>query len=190
MPYFDKFPIVSYGGERLLNITKGFKINKNVLAKDELFHVYELDAGEKPEDVANKFYQDPQDHWLVLLANQITDPFYEWYMSGTEFTEYMTDKYGSTQADIHHYVDTNTQEILTVPAGKWISDNYVEDNYVEDILINNSEAKFSHINPDNLVEVSNEEYESSINLARRTIRVLKAEYVSDIKNDLEAGFDG
>lgn len=189
MSYFSNFPNITLNNNELLDITRGFKIRKDLLAKDELFHIYQLDAGEKPEDVANKFYNDPQDHWLILLVNQITDPFYDWYMSGSEFQEYLLDKYGSGLNDPHHFIDTKTKEILTIPSGAYITPGYTAEDYIEDIAIVNTEAKFSHIDPSNLVTVTNEEYELDLNIKKRSIKILKPEYITQIKNDLEAGFD-
>lgn len=187
MPYFVNFPIVTVNGNRLINLTRAFRLRPDILARDELFYIYELDPGEKPEDVANQFYNDPTYHWIVLLSNQVLDPFYEWYMSGSEFNTYLLDKYGSGVNDIHHFIDSTTDEFVVIPAGDFYSVNYSADDYVEDIPVETSNPLFDHINASNLSSVTNLEFETQLNDARRNIRILKPEYIQSVIDDLESG---
>lgn len=82
MTYFSKFPnIVITKNEvpyvikdivRRVVLTNRFEENSVVL--DDYFVL----DGETPEMVSNKLYGTPLNHWIVLLANNITDPREEW----------------------------------------------------------------------------------------------------------------
>lgn len=187
MPYFTNFPIIEINGNRQVNLMKAFRLRPEIIAKDELFYVYELDPGEKPEDIANTYYGDPTYHWIVLMSNNIIDPFYEWYMAGTEFNTYLLDKYGSGVNDPHHYIDTITNETIDIPAGNYFTSLYVDDDYIENIPIENSDPLFDHVNINDLTTVTNLEFETELNDGRRIIRILKPEYIQGVIDDLESG---
>jgi hypothetical protein len=55
---------------------------------------YSIKDGERPEHIAERVYGDPGYHWLILLTNNIIDPYHGWYMSGSALEEYIQKKYG------------------------------------------------------------------------------------------------
>jgi hypothetical protein len=65
-----------------------------------------LDVHERPDQFSYRYYKDPYQSWLIYLANKIVDPYYEWYLSDTEFIDYIEKKYGSlytAQTKIKNY---------------------------------------------------------------------------------------
>ena len=69
-----------------------------------LFDNYDVQDGEKPEDVAFKWYGDADLHWVILMTNNVTDRYYEWPMTQPQFQNFIEDKYGLANIDaIHHY---------------------------------------------------------------------------------------
>jgi hypothetical protein len=51
--------------------------------------------GDTPEILANKVYNDVEAHWIILYANEILDPQFEWPMPNNVFNKYIADKYRS-----------------------------------------------------------------------------------------------
>ena len=51
-----------------------------------------LRDGEKPEDIAFKWFGDAELHWVILMTNNVTDRYYEWPMNDVQFAEFLTDK--------------------------------------------------------------------------------------------------
>jgi hypothetical protein len=102
--YFTNFPIVEYQRKLVRNVTQRSKIRDGILQDPYVFLPYTVREGEKPETVAQLYYGSVDDTWLVLLANNITDPYYQWPMDDEEFNEYFVDKYsqisGRTKADV------------------------------------------------------------------------------------------
>lgn len=102
--YFTHFPLTQYQGKSVRNITKRSKIRDNILADPYIYLPYTIADGEKPETIAQLYYGSVADTWLVLLANNITDPYYEWPLSDEEFDQYFIDKYseisGKTGFDV------------------------------------------------------------------------------------------
>lgn len=102
MSYFKSFPQIFYS---LNNNTLDFKLVPNILSKVKfnesvinnasLYFLYDVKDGERPEDIAYKIYDDPTKHWIILIANNITDPNYDWVLSMDNFEKYINDKYST-----------------------------------------------------------------------------------------------
>ena len=110
MAYFERFPLLAYdavgnGNFKLLpNILRRVKLRAGIRAGSFLFDNYDVIDGERPEDVAFKYYGDPELHWVILMTNNITDRYYQWPLSQPQFQEHIADKYGAGNEDaVHHY---------------------------------------------------------------------------------------
>ena len=115
MAYFSKFPLMAYdmaGNENyklLPNILRRVKLRSGIRSGSFLFDNYDVSDGERPEDIAFKYYGDPEYHWVILMTNNITDRFYQWPLTQPQFQEHLKDKYGAGSEDaVHHYEITQT----------------------------------------------------------------------------------
>jgi hypothetical protein len=87
MSYFNKFPLIEYTFDSGKTTKIGVDILKRVGFKEsikntiELFSEYEIIDGETPEMVSNKIYGDPSLHWVIMLMNDIVNPYYDWPLS-------------------------------------------------------------------------------------------------------------
>ena len=79
MAYFGRFPLMAYDikGDRdyklLPNILRRVKLRSGIRAGSFLFDNYDVVDGERPEDLAFKYYGDAEYHWVILMTNNITD---------------------------------------------------------------------------------------------------------------------
>jgi hypothetical protein len=97
--YFQSLPSVTYGRQQLRNILYRPRLLKNIdLVDPSAFYPYLVKQGETIEQIAFFYYGDVQYVWLVMFANDIIDPYYQWYMSTREFENYIASKYGSISA--------------------------------------------------------------------------------------------
>ena len=110
MSYFSRFPLMAYDmkGDKqyklLPNILRRVKLRAGIRSGSFLFDNYDVTDGERPEDVAFKYYGDPEYHWIILMTNNVTDRYYQWPLSQPQFAEHLTDKYGAgSEDDVHHY---------------------------------------------------------------------------------------
>ena len=100
MAYFSRFPLMVYdvaGNENyklLPDILKRVKLRSGLRSGSFLFDAYDVIDGERPEDIAFKYYGDAQLHWVVLMTNNITDRYYQWPLTQPQFQEHLEDKYG------------------------------------------------------------------------------------------------
>ena len=113
MPYFSRFPMMTYdvAGNKnyklLPDILRRVKLRSGLRSSSFMFDKYDVKDGERPEDVAFKWFGDAEYHWVILMTNNVTDRYYQWPLSAPQFAEHLTDKYGAGNEDaVHHYEKT------------------------------------------------------------------------------------
>jgi hypothetical protein len=113
-PFFDFFPKIQYDvnyGKYPINVTATdifFRIGmiKDTLQQISSYYVYEIADGETPEILADKFYDDVGAGWMIIYANNIMDPQWDWPLDYNQFNNYIIGKYGSIEnakLNNHHY---------------------------------------------------------------------------------------
>ena len=176
MAYFDRFPLMAYdvaanGNYKLLpDILRRVKLRTGIRSGTFLFDNYDVKDGEKPEDVAFKWFGDAEYHWVVLMTNNITDRYYQWPLTQPQFQEYLEDKYGAGSEDaVHHY--ENTQ------ASGPTSSNGPND-FSHKVEVNSDDG-----DPD---IITNRQYEQRIQDKYRQIRLLDPRYLGAFVEEFEA----
>ena len=112
--YFSNFPIIPYDSvgqgkfKDVTNLLRRVALRSKVKSNVLLFDTYDVQEGETPESIADKLYDDPELHWIILMVNDITDRYHQWPMNYSQFLQYINDKYvnadGTSNVDgVHHY---------------------------------------------------------------------------------------
>ena len=107
MGYFEKFPLYEYdlqdNQEQILitDILRRVNLRSNVAANTLVFDFYDCKDGETPEIVADKYYGDPELHWIIITINNITSR-YDWPLDQPALSSFVSDKYADTNG-VHHY---------------------------------------------------------------------------------------
>lgn len=93
--YFQKFPIISYSNTQVVDITRRTTLLNKVSNNPYVYYPYEIVDEERAEQFSSRYYEDPYQNWILYLSNNITDPYYEWYLSERQLVEFCDKKYGS-----------------------------------------------------------------------------------------------
>ena len=172
MSYFNYFPLMAYDvkGDKnyklVPDIIKRVKIRNAVKNGSLLFHKYDVMYGERPEDIAFKYYDDAELHWVVLLTNNITDRYYEWPMTQPDFEDYLSDKYGAGSEDsVHHYELAQTSGPTTSS----------DDSHMLEVNSDTAGA----------TTITNREYEEREQNKLRQIRLLDRTYLNQFVEEFE-----
>lgn len=159
------------------NLFRRIKLRDGILQTALGFESYSIQNNERPDQVADKFYNDPEYDWVILLCNNITNIYDDWPLEEGELFRYIMRKYGSTD-EIHHW---ETQEIrstkgsLLLKAGLQVNENF---EY--------SRPDGTLIPTDQLVSpVSNYQHEMQLNEYRRNIYILKSEFLTQFVEEFE-----
>jgi hypothetical protein len=173
MSYFERFPNMIYdvknnGNFKLLpNILRRVKQRNAIKSGQFIFDTYDVKNGEKPEDIAYKWFGDAQLHWVILMTNDVTDRYYQWPMNDAQFEEFIADKYSNPDA-VHHYE-------VTKDSGRTTGQGPNDYSHLVEV---NSDT-------DNAISISNREYEERIQDKNRSIRLLNQRFLSDFIEEFD-----
>jgi len=166
--YFNYYPKIYYdavgdGNPKVVtNILRRVKLKNGLKDSLSLFDEVEVQNGETPEIMSEQIYGDQQYYWVILLFNDIKDRFYDWPLDNVQFEQYVNDKYSNPNG-VHHY-EIDQESGLTTS-----SDN----SHKIQVSSGTSGA----------TSVTNYEYEQREQLKKRTIRLLKPEFLNLFVNE-------
>ena len=167
------------------NLFKKGKLADDIFQDLTIFTKYEIEGDDRPDNVADKKYDDPDLDWVVLLSNNIINIQSEWPLPQRDFDRYVLEKYGTYEKlnAVHHYETKeckNSVDAVVVPEGLQVDSDYSVTYY--DWYLDGEITKSSS---DIVVEVTNYEYESKLEDAKRSIFLLKPKYLNIVKDDMD-----
>lgn len=171
-PYFSKFNTIGYdidgSGQKIIaiSILQRIILREILLNNYLIFYTYTVKDGETPEIIADKLYGSSLYHWIVLLANNIVDPIYDWPMSQENLVITIRKKY-----------DTPTQDGLVYA---YQTVDHYEDKWGNPI----DETTYKSLPAVNRKVVMIYDAEVAANEAKRTVRLLDKKFVAQV--DAEA----
>lgn len=219
--FFNKFPKMWYDYSLESKATEYnsvvdilFRVNvlRKALEQTTSYYDYLIEEGETPEILADRIYDDPELHWIILYANDILDPQYDWPLDGDSFANYIICKYGSiesAQTTYSHWEKVTTRidslsGIATVTKARIPEDNVITADPSE-IEIEGETYPIEHYDSlaESVVEtynlpdgtsceetitknrVTNYDYENDLNDAKRAIKIINPGYISQILSEFE-----
>ena len=201
--FFKYFPqtLYSLSNERnaadiVTNIIARFGFEKELKENSSIFYPYNIQDGDTPEIIANKYYGSPEKHWIVLLFNDIIDPQYDWPLDQRTIITYINDKYSANGA-----ANTTPQTGLAWSQNHTkayykivtrVTNNSTKDTIKEKIELDantytnviTSTSTYTLKNGTTVTQTVSKEtesyydYEISANESKRKIKLLRAEYAS------------
>jgi len=111
------------------NFFKRAKLREDIGSVASAFEYYFITENERPEQIAEKIYGDPELDWVILTTNNIINLQDQWPLNLDNFNKYMLDKYGSEDAydDIHHYETISVKDSFgreVFPAGLRVDESF------------------------------------------------------------------
>ena len=141
-----------------------------------LFNKYEIREGARPDTVAEEFYGSAELDWVVIITAGIINVRNDWPLSSKELYDYSLEVYGDSLNDVHHWETKEIKDLngkLILPKGKVVN---------SDFTIPNPDVYNATINP--VAYVTNYDYEVINNNKKRSIYILKREYLQQFLNDM------
>jgi hypothetical protein len=194
MQYFSTLPKIIHtdntGTSRVFtNLIARASILPSLLKNPMLYYKYDIQEGDTPEIIAHKYYGDTYRYWIVLYANQLLDPQWDWPMSSSVFNNYITEKYPSVNpyATLHHYEkvvtttdsDSNLTTVETVVIDEDTYNTLIESN-------NNYNLSENTVNVVITKKIVNlYDYELKLNESKRNINILNSSYVEQFETEFK-----
>jgi hypothetical protein len=218
--YFATLPAVRYTDLENANLTSTVVLTniltrssflRDIMNNTSVYYDYQIKDNETPEIIADKLYGDVNRHWIVLMFNQILDPFYSFPLTGTQLDDYITNKYQQSlalsQTTIHHYEqritrttylnnmpqESNTDVViiasqqLNMTTGILETTPFLPGTADTSLSAGSTTESFGSgitTTTDLLnVAVSNYTYEQNENEKKRSIKLLDKAYVPTVENE-------
>ena len=187
MTYFRELPNLNYQSflkER--NNSTDFIQVKNIFRRaklrDDLSYIftslirYYIRDGFRPDTVAEEIYGDAGLDWVIITSANIINIRDQWPLDSREMYNYASNKYGNDLNQIRHYVATEVKDSngrLVFPKGKVVDEGFT---------IPDPASSTATINP--VAGVTNYEYETSLNDAKKEIYILDPKYLGMFLKDM------
>ena len=158
--YFSSFPTtINSDGLAMTNVCVRLDFLNRIKANVSLFQFVPIRSGQRPEDIATIYYNDPNLFWIVLWLNDVIDPYYGWLLTDAQLVTNANQKYDNIYAT-HHY---ETISGSPLPLG----------------TIVNQDTAYSQA-------VTNLQFEQSQNELKRNIKILQPQYLQQVLSEYKA----
>ena len=195
--YFSYFPTTPHDitnenrTVKLTNILRRFKVDSSLKDRALVFYEYQIQEGDRPDTIAEKYYGSANYSWLVMHFNDINDVLRDFPLFGDNFENFVAGKYGSVataQSTIHEYRifcrhrDANG---VDSPAKKrtLIDGTIIEERVlvVDLTTFNATDSAYKY----NVAGVTKYDYEVELNEKRRDIELLDVKYLPTVRDEVE-----
>jgi hypothetical protein len=204
MLYFNTFPLVIASDYKnnaivLTNLMSRVEIIPSLLKNPLLFYSYDLKESDRPDILAHKYYDDSNKYWMVLYANEIMDPLYDWPLTSQQFNDYLTDKYSEAAGGdnlVFTYTTSTVQEYRkTITTYDSTSLETTIKTVVIDLTTYNAittgsttqtfSSGASVTRTISKSAVSIYDYELELNEAKQNIKLINSAYSNQLEKDLK-----
>tara|TARA_R110000822_G_scaffold71855_4_gene172880 strand:- start:10489 stop:11106 length:618 start_codon:yes stop_codon:yes gene_type:complete len=195
--YFSYFPTTPHDitnenrTVKLTNILRRFKVDSSLKDRALVFYEYQIQEGDRPDTIAEKYYGSANYSWLVMHFNDINDVLRDFPLFGDNFENFVAGKYGSVataQSTIHEYrifcrhrdangVDTPAKK-RTLIDGTIIEERVL---VVDLTTFNATDSAYKY----NVAGVTKYDYEVELNEKRRDIELLDVKYLPTVRDEVE-----
>ena len=144
------------------NIMKRVRMRANMKKEVVMLDKYDVKENETPEIVSDKHHGSPYYHWVIMLLNDISDVNHDWVKSTRQLQKYLLSKYTEIQlTETHHYEISQTSGDTTTK-----------------IEVENSTYPSA-------AAITNYEYEVALNESKRSIDLLRNDYLGYFTDEFE-----
>lgn len=194
MTYFRELPDIQYQNFFDTNVSAtDYVLIKNIFIRGKLrddlqnvftiFNKYELSEDERPDQIADKLYGDPSLDWVVRIVANIINYQNDLPLTSQQLYNYVVEKYGQDGvSEIRYYQSVEIKDSLgrlIYPAGAIVNQDFSLTFF--DAGLNTYVTRSGLSARDG---VTNFEYESNLNDEKKTIFVLKEEYINQFITDM------
>ena len=101
---YQNYGTVAWNNEQLQDITARYVLKmKSGIDGFPMLTEYIIKGHTTIENLAYDLYGNCDYAWVIMLANNIVNPFTDWLMTDDELAEYIDNVYGDAKWDVHHY---------------------------------------------------------------------------------------
>ena len=192
MKYFQSLPLMlrtNDKGQRqtLINLTARASMIQSLLKNPLLFYTYDIQDGETPEIIAHRYYDNSYRYWLILFANEMLDPQWDWPLTSKDFEKYIDENFVDPYTTVKYWEKIITQydsqsrttTVRKIKIGLEEYNNLIESS--QTVTFPTSTVTISTTKHAESVY----QYEYNLNESKRNIKVIKEEYAPIVEEQLQ-----
>jgi len=181
MSIFNFYPYINYNDHKGVYLIAKAEVIKKYLNNFNNFYSYTVREGERADMIAYDQYGDATLDWVIYIANNIIDPYYDWPMNNDDFNAFLESKYNTASyklsnvnipsSVVYYYyegLDSDPPEVIA-------SYNYTM-SYETYIALGQ---------PAGWVAKSVYDYEHDLNESKRDIKLLRSNYLNDFQQQFK-----
>ena len=195
MQYFDTLPKIVYtnsAGQSLAmtNLLARASVIPQILKDPLVYYSYDIQEGDTPEIIAHKYYGDSYRYWIVLFANELLDPQWDWPLTSRMFEQYLADKYPSTNiyVEVEYYEKVITQYDVNTQTTT-VNKVRIDEDIYNSLPVTQTATYTLPTGPVTITTernaVSIYDYELALNESKINIKILNSNYVNEVENQLK-----
>jgi hypothetical protein len=210
--FFKYFPNVAYTLnditlENAKNILSKVAFEKNFRENSVLYYEYLVEDGDTPDIVAHKIYGSSENHWIILMLNELMHPQFDWPLDSHSLSKYIDAKYQQveyannfTEGAGTTWAQTNIKEyrLIEIKTNELLNDEISVEkfNITSNAYANTVSTTSNYTLQDGTpisVKTTKEtisyyDYEIEQNENKRSIKILKPEFVPSVEDELIRAF--
>lgn len=121
--YFSKLPNIEYSEKPIRfpisdkqyvlakNIFRKYKIRERSFQSSVFFNKYTIEDGERLDTIAAKVYGSSEYDWVIMLTNNIVDPYSDLPIRDSNLYDFVVEKYDNPEG-VHHYETKEVKDRL------------------------------------------------------------------------------
>jgi hypothetical protein len=205
--YFNYFPKTAYtfddvNFEVVTNLLSKVSFENDFKNNSVIYYEYTITDGETPEILAHKIYGSVDKYWIILMLNDILHPQFDFPLNESSLNKYIDIKYrqaeyanNSTEGTGTSWAKSNIKEyhkILTM-TNNTLNEKISIDvtNVTQNVYTNVATSSVSYTLSDGVpvtISTTKEtlsyyDYEYEQNEKKRTIKILKPEFVPVVEQE-------
>jgi len=176
--FFRNHPKVSYDLNKdntpinVQNPLVRFIYKEALKDKATWYYTHDMAPGQSLQYIAERYYGDSRLDWVLMITNDILDPVYDLPLDYNDFIAYIRSKYGSVpeaQAKVKHYEQIIAEQTK-------LTDGTIVPKIVQIV----DETTYNTLTDSARREVDCYTYEDELNESKRTIKILRREFLPSV----------
>ena len=113
------------------NIFRRFKINDSALDTAMYFRKLTVIDADRPDVISQKVYGTSDYDWVILMSNNVINPYFDWPMSQPVLDDYINQKYAAPY-EVKHYETRevkNSAGATVLPEGQIVDESFFRAPY-------------------------------------------------------------
>ena len=201
--FFENYPTIMYDGEgkgeykQVVDIMRRVSLRNSLKNYIQLPLLENIDGTMKPERLAHLVHGEASRNWLVMMMNNVENPYTDWFMGEEEFYNYMITKYPNKAVKLNQVnlflpgesvsgrtvVSSDPTLKTLVYTGNDFAENDEVVTGVTVVKTYSLEIKSIHHLDSDGQEVTNWDYEYALNEQRSQVSLLSNEYLDVIEEE-------